>query len=197
MLQIDQSWTLFLDRDGVINREISGGYVLSWGDFHFLPGVPAAIALLGRVFGKLIVVSNQKCVGKGLITASQLGEIHSRMTRRIAAAGGRIDRVYFCPDLEEDSPCRKPNTGMGIQASRDFPEIAFSKSLLIGNKLSDMEFGRRMGMTNCFVRTTDPGFHLPHPWVDLVAEDLPGAIKALGLEDKRRSGSGNASGPGQ
>ncbi|HUX85306.1 MAG TPA: HAD-IIIA family hydrolase, partial [Chitinophagaceae bacterium] len=144
--------------------------------------VPEAVALLGRIFGRIIVVSNQKCVGKGLITTQQMEEIHSRMVREITAAGGRIDRVYYCPDLEQDSDCRKPNTGMGIQASRDYPEIDFFRSLLIGNKLSDMDFGRRLGMTNIFVRTTDPSFSLPHPWVDQVFEDLPAASQSLGLQ---------------
>lgn len=177
MTRIDQSWTLFLDRDGVINEESPGGYVLRWEDFRFSEGALESIRDLSRCFGRIIVVSNQKCIGKGLLTERELDQIHTRMLRVINSQGGRIDRVYYCPDQQDASPCRKPNTGMGLQASKDFPEIVFSRSVLIGNNLSDMEFGRRLGMVTCFITTTQPSVELPHPWIDQLSDSLPSAAR--------------------
>jgi D-glycero-D-manno-heptose 1,7-bisphosphate phosphatase len=173
MLHIDPSWALFLDRDGVINQENPEGYILSWADFKFMPGVPESIHLLRGCFGRIIVVSNQKCVGKGLLSAENLERIHFRMMNELAKAGGNIDQVYFCPDTGQESPCRKPNTGMGLRACGDFPDIKLPKSVVIGNNLSDMDFGKRLGMTTCFLTTTQPAPPLPHPWIDLVFESLP------------------------
>ena len=145
--QIDSSWTLFLDRDGVINRRIPGQYVEDWSSFEFLPGTREAIARFSKIFGHIVVVTNQQGIGKGLMTTTQLEQIHQQMLSAIQDAGGRIDAVYFCPDLSiHNPPCRKPNTGMGHQAKADFPTINFSKSVMVGDSASDIAFGRRLGM---------------------------------------------------
>jgi len=149
---IDRSWTLFLDRDGVINRRIVDGYVKSWDEFEFLPGVPGAMSTFARQFTRIIVVSNQQGVGKGLMTASDVESLHRSMTEAVVASGGRIDGIYYCPALASDrSFRRKPGIGMGLEAKKHFPEIRFIKSIMIGDSRSDMIFGKRLGMKTVLV----------------------------------------------
>jgi D-glycero-D-manno-heptose 1,7-bisphosphate phosphatase len=151
---IDETWTLFLDRDGVINKKIPNGYVTDWEEFEFLPDVHTALRFFGHIFGKIVIVTNQQCVGKELITKDELNLIHEKMIAEIEDNGGRIDRVYFCPDLaEKEPPCRKPEVGMALWAKRDFPQIDFNKSIMVGDSLSDMRFGLSLGM-ECFFVTS-------------------------------------------
>lgn len=164
---IDTTWTLFLDRDGVLNYEKKEDYIRSWKEFRFYDGVKEALARLNKVFGVIVLVTNQKGVGKGLMTLDELSTIHSNMMEEIKAAGGRIDKLYFCTDLESSSPCRKPNAGMALQAKEDFPQIDFSKSLIVGNKPGDMQFGRNAGMHTVFVATTNPEVPFPDPLIDV------------------------------
>ena len=145
--RIDKSWTLFLDRDGVINKKIENGYVKEWSEFSFLDGSIEAISKLSNIFGVIIVVTNQRGVGKGLMTLEKLNEIHNKMVEVINDNSGRIDGVYFCTDILNDSVNRKPNVGMAIMAKTDFPEIDFKKSLIVGDSMTDMQFGFKLGMT--------------------------------------------------
>lgn len=146
-IQIDSSWTLFLDRDGVINKNIDGGYVLDWEQFEFLDGVLETMPKLANLFSRIIVVTNQQCIAKGLLSHEQLGEIHQNMMNMIELNGGRIDAVYYAPDVEsEENNLRKPKNGMALLAKNDFPEINFTKSVMIGDKLSDMKFGKSVNM---------------------------------------------------
>jgi histidinol-phosphate phosphatase family protein len=145
-------WTLFLDRDGVISRRLPDNYVKSWEEFSFPEGVLDALAVLGKIFGRIIIVSNQQGVGKGLMNAETLEMIDSRMKQAISDAHGRIDASYYCTHLaSENHPDRKPSTGMGLKAKADFPEIDFSKSVMVGDSLSDMEFGKNLGMITVFI----------------------------------------------
>lgn len=151
-LNIDRSWTLFLDRDGVINRRLVDDYVKSWDEFEFLPGVLESIAQFSEWFGRIVIVTNQQGVGKKLMSEGDLHDIHNQMVSSILKAGGRIDKIYFCPHLKQDNPsCRKPEPGMGLEAQKDFPEIDFLKSMMVGDSISDMEFGRTLNMFNVFV----------------------------------------------
>jgi D-glycero-D-manno-heptose 1,7-bisphosphate phosphatase len=163
---IDKSWTLFLDRDGVINGEKKDEYVLRLEEFIFFDGVLQALKILNEVFGVIVMVTNQKGVGKGLMTLDDLHSIHEHMTHEIISHGGRIDRIYYCTDLDNDSPNRKPQPGMGLQAQKDFPEIDFHKSIIVGNKLTDMQFGRALGCKTVFIATSDPETPFPHPLID-------------------------------
>lgn len=169
---INKSWTLFLDRDGVINHEKHNDYVHKWDEFVFYDNAIEAIKILSSVFNRIIVVTNQKGIGKGLTLLEDLEEIHDKMKAAITNAGGRIDEVYFCPDLEENSPYRKPNPGMGIKAKVQFPEIDFSKSIMVGNTLSDMEFGRNLGAFTVFVATTRPEVSKEDNRIDLYVDTL-------------------------
>ena len=144
--------TLFIDRDGVINKHRPDDYVKCWDEFEFLPGVLDALALLSSFFDRIIVVTNQRGVGKGLMSESELLDIHQRMVSEINHLGGRIDRIYYCIDTNNDSPNRKPNSGMALQAQKDFPEINFLESVMIGDSKSDMEFGERLGMKTVLIK---------------------------------------------
>lgn len=148
MIHVDNSWTLFLDRDGVINKNIDGSYVLEWEQFEFLHGVLTTLPKLAKIFPRIIVVTNQQCIAKGLITPDALNQLHQNMMNMIELNGGRIDAVYYAPDLaSDDNKLRKPNNGMAFLAKQDFPDIDFHKSIMIGDKLSDMEFGKSVNMT--------------------------------------------------
>ncbi len=155
-LQIDRSWTLFLDRDGVINRHLPNDYVRSIDQFKLLPGVARALAQLTPRFGRILIVTNQQGVGKGLYTLDDLASIHDHMVALIEGEGGRIDRVYVAPQLEAaNSPMRKPGIGMAQRAKADFPEVDFAKSIMVGDTDGDMIFGRRAGMYTVLVGGAD------------------------------------------
>ena len=151
-IRIDSTWTLFLDRDGVINKRLVDDYVKSWEEFEFLENVPNSIADFARLFETIVVVTNQQGVGKGLMSESDLNSIHEKMIASVEEKGGRIDKIYFCPKLKNDKDnCRKPLPVMGLSARTDFPNIDFSKSIMVGDSISDMEFGEALGMTNVYV----------------------------------------------
>jgi histidinol-phosphate phosphatase family protein len=151
-LIIDNTWTLFLDRDGVINRRIVGGYVRRWDEFEFLPGVLDAMKILSKRFVRIVVVSNQQGIGKGIMTGADVELIHSSMVRQIEGARGRIDLVLYSPHLRSDgSEMRKPATGMAMEAQRRFPEISFEKSIMAGDSESDILFGRNAGMKTVLI----------------------------------------------
>lgn len=170
--QVDTSWTLFLDRDGVINEEKGNSYVLHRGEFVFYENVHFALKILADVFGIIVMVTNQKGVGKGLMTLEDLEDIHTYMQQNIVAAGGRIDKVFYCTDLDNNSFNRKPNHGMALQAKTAYPQIDFSKTIMVGNKLSDMQFGRNAGMFTVYIASTDPEAPFPHPLIDARFETL-------------------------
>lgn len=149
---ISNEWTLFLDRDGVINTHIKNGYVTSLRNFTFIEGSLEAISILSKLFNRIVIVTNQQCVGKGIITSNELEQIHEHMIKKITLNNGKVDQVYYAPQLKsENSIYRKPNTGMADQAAIDFPEINFHKSIIVGDSHSDMEFGLNKGMKTVFI----------------------------------------------
>jgi histidinol-phosphate phosphatase family protein len=159
---VDSSWTLFLDRDGVINKRIVGNYVKSIDEFEFEDGALETIAKFSKLFGRIIVVTNQQGIGKGIMTESNLFEIHRYMSEEIERHGGRIDAVYYAPALaSEQSELRKPNTGMAYLAQKDFPEIDFQKSVMIGDSDSDILFGQALGMITVKLDSVDPSDSKP------------------------------------
>jgi histidinol-phosphate phosphatase family protein len=152
---VDSSWTLFLDRDGVINLHLPGDYVKKVDEFIFLEGVLEAISALSEHFGKIIIVTNQQGVGKGLMSLEDLQQIHDFMLKNIQGVGGRIDAVYAATELVENDihSLRKPKTGMAFQAKTDFPEIDFSRSVMVGDSITDMKFGKGVGMITIYKTT--------------------------------------------
>jgi D-glycero-D-manno-heptose 1,7-bisphosphate phosphatase len=137
----------FLDRDGVINRKAptESGYITRWEEMEILPGVVEAIALLNGAKFRVIVVSNQRCVAKGLLTKDELDSLHQSMCDALVARGATIDGVYYCPH-EEQPPCscRKPKPGMLFTAAREH-QIDLSSSWMVGDSVKDVEVGRSAG----------------------------------------------------
>jgi histidinol-phosphate phosphatase family protein len=143
---------IFLDRDGVLNEKMpEGRYVASWADFHLLPGVPEAIVRLNRAGLRVLVVSNQRGIARGLYTATDIDAIHSAFQVVLDAHGAHVDGFYFCPHDEGECNCRKPLPGLFDQAAKDFPAIEAINSAMIGDSISDIEFGRRLGMLTVFI----------------------------------------------
>ncbi len=172
LTKIDKSWTLFLDRDGVINHEKHKDYIHNWDEFQFYEGAKEAIALFTEKFNRIIVITNQRGIGKGITRMEDVKLIHKNMSAEIVKAGGKIDAVYFCPDVDDASPDRKPNPGMGLKAVRDFPDIDLSKTIMIGNTISDMQFGRNLGIKTIFLPTTRPEVDITDSRIDAVYPSL-------------------------
>ena len=139
--------TVFLDRDGVLNEKMpEGRYVTSWDEFHILPGVPEAIARLNQAGLRAIVVSNQRGIALGLYTAADLEAIHAAFQRILSNHGAHIDAFFICPHHADQCNCRKPLPGLFEQAAAQFPGISAATSVMVGDSLVDMEFGRCLGM---------------------------------------------------
>lgn len=170
--KIDTGWTLFLDRDGVINVDKDGSYIFTPDEFIFTEGAPALFKKLAEKFSRIIIVTNQRGVDRQLMTEETLHQIHQYMIDRVSDAGGRIDAIYYCTSVHNDHPERKPNPGMAVRAKLNFPEIDFSKSIMVGNNLSDMHFGRNAGIYTIFIRSTRPHQEFPHPEIDLAFNSL-------------------------
>ena len=147
--------TLFLDRDGVINRWLPGDYVRTWDQFAFLPGILECLRAWAGRFRHVIIVSNQRGVGKGKMTQAELDSVHGHMLEEIRQAGGRIDGIYVCTAVEESDPRRKPNTGLFEEACRDCPDITPERSLMLGDSQSDREFARNCGMGFVLMETAE------------------------------------------
>ena len=148
----DKSWTLFLDRDGVINRRLPGQYVTRPDEFDFLPGSLNAINRLNKVFGKIFIVTNQKGVGKGWMTQNDLDDVHEQMLSDLNKAGGKIDAVFAATAAKlTPQSDHKPNPLMALKAQQFFPEIDFKKSVMVGDSVSDMQFGFGLGMWTVLV----------------------------------------------
>jgi len=147
---------VFLDRDGVINRKApEGHYVTRWEEMEFLPGVADAIGRLNHADYLVIIVSNQRCVAKGLITTDELESLHERMRHELEAAGARIDAIYYCPhDYQPACACRKPHPGMLLDAARAFA-VNLDESWMIGDSAHDIEAGKKAGCKT--VRLTESG----------------------------------------
>jgi len=150
--EVDTSWTLFLDRDGVINERKFGGYITSQSEFIFQKGVLEAFSMFNKSFGKIIVVTNQQCVAKGVLSMSELDGIHKYMLMQIESCGGRVDRIYSAHEIKGAPPFhRKPYPAMALFAKEEFPSIDFSKSIMVGDTDSDIEFGKNLGMKTVLV----------------------------------------------
>ncbi len=172
---IDNSWTLFLDRDGVINELLPGDYVKSTEEFHWLGGAREAIIRASELFSRVFIVTNQRGISKGVMTEKQLNLVHQHLLDGLPKPC--IDRIYYCP-FEDGHPsdCRKPGTGMPRRAQKEFPEVDFHKSIMVGDSLSDIEMGNKLGMITVHVKSGHDDKNVP---ADLHFEDLAGFIKAI------------------
>lgn len=151
MIHISDKWSLFLDRDGVINEKIDNDYVKTFDEFLFKPKVLTSLKDLSKIFNRIFIITNQRGVGLNIMTRTDLDSIHEQMLKLIEGHGGRIDYIFSCIDQYDSSPCRKPNIGMGNMAKELFPEIEFSKSIIVGDSECDIQFGNRLGMISIYL----------------------------------------------
>lgn len=157
LFNADKTWSLFLDRDGVINVRKMNGYILTVDEFQFLPHISESIAYFSTVFQHVFVVTNQQGIAKGLMSERNLLDIHDYMCDQIKINGGNISACYFAPELKSElNSLRKPNPGMALQAQSDFPEVDFQKSIIVGDTDSDIIFGKNLGMKTVRVKTVEP-----------------------------------------
>ncbi|MBI4335857.1 MAG: HAD family hydrolase [Candidatus Omnitrophica bacterium] len=146
---------IFLDRDGVINRDpdelTDKGYVTCWEEFQFLPGALEALRVLTENSFKIVIISNQAGVGRGVYTKEKLDEITERMLEEIKAKKGLIYSVRYCVHRPEDNcDCRKPNTALFTRATQGV-NMDFAKSYFIGDTKRDVEAGNRIGCRTVLV----------------------------------------------
>ncbi|MBU3660039.1 MAG: HAD-IIIA family hydrolase [Flavobacteriales bacterium] len=153
---IDENWTLFLDRDGVINERIMSGYVLDYNDFHFKKGALETFASLSSKFKYVFVVTNQQCVALEKITEEGLAQIHHQMQLDIEKVGGKITKVFAATEFKNQEPfMRKPSIGMGKMAKTLYPDIDFSKAIMVGDTNTDLIFGKKLGMKTVLIVTEE------------------------------------------
>lgn len=138
--------TLLLDRDGTINVHIIGDYVRRWEDFEFIPNVVDTIASWSKIVKHIFVVTNQRGIGRGKYSETDLADIHAHMLAEIERAGGHIDGIYFCPSLTTEDTRRKPGRGMFDDILRDYPDVDASKTLMIGDGDVDRDFAENCGI---------------------------------------------------
>lgn len=144
--------TLFLDRDGVINVLRVNDYVKNVAELEIREDFLKSIPLIVRNFGKVFIVTNQQGIAKGVCTQEAVNEVHRHMLQILERHGLHIDNIYMCPHLAGSGcPCRKPATGLAMQAKADYPDIDFARSVMIGDSASDMRFGRNCGMETVFI----------------------------------------------
>jgi D-glycero-D-manno-heptose 1,7-bisphosphate phosphatase len=178
---------VFLDRDGVLNRKLpEGAYVSDWAQFQWLPGAVEAIARMNRAGLTVIVVSNQRGIALGRLSVEQLELIHGQVRNDLAHQGARLDAIYYCPHDHDECNCRKPDIGLFEHAAKDFPEVDAKNSVVIGDSLSDIQAGHRLGMRTIFIEgepdRQKSGAQAAATLADEVAASLLQAVeKHLGL----------------
>lgn len=142
-----------MDRDGVVIENVDA-YVRSWSDVVILPKALSAIVRLSRTAYKIIIVTNQSAVGRGIISIETAQEINARLRKAIHDSGGRVDGLFMCPHAPEAlCGCRKPMPGLILQAASSLG-IDLARSILVGDALTDLQAGRAAGVgINVLVRT--------------------------------------------
>jgi D-glycero-D-manno-heptose 1,7-bisphosphate phosphatase len=173
---------VFLDRDGVLNRKMPEGvYVSDWAQFEWLPGAVEAVARMKQAGLTVIVVSNQRGIALGRLTAMQLERIHDKMQTHLTRNEARLDAIFYCPHDRDECHCRKPDTGLFEQAFKKFPQANAENSVVIGDSLSDIEAGQRLGMKTIFIQgekdRQKEGADTAAARADAVAESLLQAVE--------------------
>ncbi len=147
---------LFLDRDGVF-IENRANYVQSWEDVEFFPEALAALARIREVPYKIIVVTNQSAVGRGIMSLETAVQLNNRILERVRRENGRIDASYLCPAKPgTNDPCRKPQPGMLLQAAQEH-NLDLSQSYMIGDALTDIQAGQAAGVKQAILLLTGRG----------------------------------------
>jgi D-glycero-D-manno-heptose 1,7-bisphosphate phosphatase len=167
----------FLDRDGVINRKApQGQYITRWEELEILPYVPEAISKLNSAGWLVVVITNQRCVAKGLVTEQELKQLHEKMLSALAQSGARIDAIYSCPhELDDQCECRKPAPGMLLRAASEL-SIDLDRSWMVGDSTIDIEAGRAAGCRTIFIQDAQQHARVQ---ADRFARDLHAAVNTI------------------
>ena len=180
---------VFLDRDGVINRD-SPDYIKSWSEFEFLPGSLEAIRQLTSNGFAVIIITNQSAINRSLISKKELEHMHRLMDKDVHSHGGRIDDIFYCPHVPADGcDCRKPKPGM-IYRAREAYQIDLACSTLIGDSVRDIACARNAGCGQAVLVRTGYGIEAEKVLsqkgisADYIADDL---YEAVGWINKVRS----------
>jgi D-glycero-D-manno-heptose 1,7-bisphosphate phosphatase len=146
MKEQQKKFTIFLDRDGVINEKApEGDYIKSPEELKLLEGAAEAIKEFNDRGYLVIVITNQRGIGKGIMSENDFEKVMAKLNEELGKRGAHIDAYYYCPDIDDASPCRKPNVGMFLKAKEDFPDIDFRNSFVVGDSWRDVEAGKRLG----------------------------------------------------
>jgi D-glycero-D-manno-heptose 1,7-bisphosphate phosphatase len=165
---------IFIDRDGTVMEDAD--YCSDPSQVKIFPGVPEALQRLKSRGFKLIVITNQSGIGRGLFTVEQYRAVEREVSRQLG--DGLIDATYFCPDVPgQHSSYRKPSPGMILQARREH-QIDLARSFFIGDKEIDVECGRNAGVRTIRVQT-GPQRDATGSTADWIAEDLPAAVEII------------------
>lgn len=143
---------IFLDRDGVINKPAPPhDYIKSWEEFEFLPGAIEGLKILYDLGYKLVIVTNQRGIARGMLTWNKLNEIHEKMQEVLKQNGVTIDHIFVCPHDESDNcNCRKPKDGL-LRKIEEYYEVDKEHSYMVGDSVSDMEAGRTYGINTSLI----------------------------------------------
>ena len=167
--EVESTWTLFLDRDGVLNKRIIDDYVRNWEDWEWLPGALEAIAELSKVFGRIVLITNQRGIARGFYSNLDLEGIHRLMLKDIEAKAGRLDAIYYCPhDKDANCNCRKPKPGMLLEAAKNDSAINLTKAIFVGDSLSDMQAAEAAKVKAVFIG--EENSNLPENVVSVVPD---------------------------
>ncbi|MEW6673254.1 MAG: D-glycero-beta-D-manno-heptose 1,7-bisphosphate 7-phosphatase [Thermodesulfobacteriota bacterium] len=170
---------VFLDRDGVINRD-SPDYIKSWSEFEFLPGSLEALSRLTRKGFTIIVITNQSAVNRGMLSHSDLNDIHSNMCSVVAANGGKISDIFFCPHTPDARcRCRKPKPGLIHQAQSRYA-IELESAYMVGDSAKDIECAQNAGCGHAILVRTGNGIEAE---TTLYQKQILPDYVAAGLDD--------------
>ncbi|MEA3421372.1 MAG: HAD family hydrolase [Acidobacteriota bacterium] len=154
-----------MDRDGVINEKaLEGDYIKSPEELKLIKGAVEAIKYFNDKRFLVIVITNQRGIGKGVMTGNDFEKVMGKLREELAKKGAYIDAYYYCPDVDDSSLCRKPNIGMFLQAKKDFPEIDFKNSFVIGDSWRDIEAGKKIGAKTILV-SKEPSMEIKSDYI--------------------------------
>ncbi|MCB2211329.1 HAD family hydrolase [bacterium] len=141
---------ILLDRDGTVM--VNKHYLVDPDGVELIPGVAEGIQRLNEAGHAVAIISNQSGVARGMMTVNDVAKVNARLLAVLHIHGAAVDNIYFCPEVDDDAPCRKPNTGMLEQAARDM-ELPLAEGVVVGDNVADIEAGKRAGCRTVLVRT--------------------------------------------
>ncbi len=167
---------ILLDRDGTII--VNKHYLKDPAEVELIPGASGAIKRLNGAGHAVVIVSNQSGVARGLMTVHDVGKVMGAMLAQLMMEGAGIDRIFTCPEVDDDAPCRKPNSGMLKRAAKEF-NLPLDEAVIVGDSASDVNAGINAGCRTVLVRTGYGGGVEAAGEInpDYVADDLKAAVE--------------------